>query len=63
MCNSNLNDPDSRLRRIRYDVYSEFEEYMKAVEFGQEFISFSFVIEDGKCVVNIFEVCWRLLPL
>ena len=36
---------------------------MKAVEFGQEFICFSFVIEDGKRVVNIFEVSWRLLRL
>ena len=32
---------------------------MKAVEFGQEFIRFSFVIEDGKRVVNISEVCWK----
>ena len=32
---------------------------MKAVDFGQEFISFSFVIEDGKHVVNISEVCWE----
>ena len=30
---------------------------MKAVEFGQEFICFSFMIEDGKRVVNISEVC------
>ena len=36
---------------------------MKAVEFGQKFICFSFMIEDGKGVVNIFEVCWRLLRL
>ena len=32
---------------------------MKAVQFGQKFICFSFVIEDGKRVVNIFEVCWE----
>ena len=30
---------------------------MEAVEFGQEFICFSFVIEDGKRVVNISKVC------
>ena len=36
---------------------------MKAVKFGQKFICFSFVIEDGKRAVNIFEVCWRLLHL
>ena len=36
---------------------------MKAVKFGQKFICFSFVIEDGKHVVNISEVCWRLLRL
>ena len=36
---------------------------MKAVEFGQEFVCFSFVIEDGKRLVNISEVCWRLLRL
>ena len=36
---------------------------MKAVEFGQKFICFSFVIEDGKHVVNISEICWRLLRL
>ena len=36
---------------------------MKAVEFGQEFIAFSFVIEDGKRVVNIYEACWRLVRL
>ena len=36
---------------------------MKAVEFGQEYICFSFVIEDGKRVVNISEVRWRLLRL
>ena len=35
---------------------------MKAVEFGQEFICFSFVI-CGKCVINISEVCRRLLCL
>ena len=34
---------------------------MKAVEFGQEFMCFSFVIEDGKRVVNKSKVCWRLL--
>ena len=34
---------------------------MKTVEFGQKFISFSFVVEDGKRVVSISEVCWRLL--
>ena len=34
---------------------------MKAVDFGQKFISFSFVIEDDKRVVSISEVCWRLL--
>ena len=33
---------------------------MKAVEFGQKIICFSFVIEDGKRVVNISEVYWRL---
>ena len=32
---------------------------MKAVEFGQEFICFSFVIEDGKRVVILSEVGWR----
>ena len=36
---------------------------MKAVEFGREFICFSFVIEDGKHVVNISKVYWRLLRL
>ena len=36
---------------------------MKAVEFGQEFICFSFVMEDGKNVVNISEVCSRILRL
>ena len=36
---------------------------MKAVEFGQKFICFSLVIEDGKRVVNISEVCRRLLRL
>ena len=36
---------------------------MKAVKFGQKFICFSFVIEDGKRMVNISEVCWRLLRL
>ena len=36
---------------------------MKAIEFGQEFICFSFLIEDGKRIVNISEVCWRLLRL
>ena len=36
---------------------------MKAVKFGQEFICFSFVIKEGKRVVNISEVCWRLLRL
>ena len=36
---------------------------MKAVEFGQEFVCFSFVIEDGKRLVNISDVCWRLLRL
>ena len=36
---------------------------MKAVEFDQEFVCFSFVIEDDKCVVIISEVCWRLLRL
>ena len=30
---------------------------MKAVELGQEFIYFSFVIQDGKRVVNIYGVC------
>ena len=30
---------------------------MKAVDFGQELICFSLVIEDGKRVVNISEVC------
>ena len=30
---------------------------MKAVKFGQKFICFSFVIKDGKRVVNISEVC------
>ena len=34
---------------------------MKAVEFGQEFMRFSFVIEDGKRVVNKSKVCWKLL--
>ena len=29
---------------------------MKAIEFGQEFIYVSFVIENGKRVVNISEV-------
>ena len=29
---------------------------MKAVEFGKEFICFSFAIEDGERVVNISEV-------
>ena len=29
---------------------------MKAVEFSQKFICFSFVIEDGKRIVNISEV-------
>ena len=33
---------------------------MKAVELGQEFVWFSFVVEDGKRVVNISEVYWRL---
>ena len=32
---------------------------MKAVQFGQKFICFSFEIENGKRVVNIFEVCWE----
>ena len=36
---------------------------MKAVKFGQKFICFSFVIEDGKRVVNVSEMCWRLLRL
>ena len=36
---------------------------MKAVEFDQEFICFSFVIEDDIRVVNISEVCWKLMRL
>ena len=33
---------------------------MKAAELGQEFICLSFVTENGKRVVNISEVHWRL---
>ena len=41
----------------------ELERWLKAVKFGQKFICFSFLVEDGKRVVNISEVCWRLLRL
>ena len=33
---------------------------MKAVDLGQEFVWFSFMIENDKRVVNTSEVYWRL---
>ena len=51
-------------KRLTFFVFKgEFKRLMKAVEFGQKFIYFSFFIQNGKRVVNISEVCWRLLRL
>ena len=33
---------------------------MTAIQFAQEFICFSFVIEDGRYVINVSEVYWKL---
>ena len=56
MANKNINNK----KFVFLFFKGEFEEWMKALELGQEFFCFSFVIEDGKRVVNISKIYWIL---